>query len=84
MAGTAVDTGDQTVGGTSNLEYISTILGDLNILLGKAPSTDPVDPITAAPVSNPDRESTFQLAGFGAGTLALIGVGVLVTIALLK
>lgn len=83
MSGTAFETGDAATG-TGTLATIANIFDGLNLIFGTAPTADPVQPIEPAPVSNPDRESTFQLAGLGVGTLALLAIGIIVAVKLLK
>ncbi len=83
MSGTAVEIGDAATE-TSSLEYVSNILGGLNTLFGKTPTADPVQAIAPAPVSNPDRDSVFALTGLSIGTLALIAIGIIVAVKLVK
>lgn len=83
MAGTAAAVGDSlTVEG--GLQYTVDILSGLATLFGKTPVADPAEVIGPAPVSNPDRDSVFQIAGVSGSTLAFVAVGVILALVLLK
>ena len=83
MSGTAAAIGDPATR-ESNLQYTEGILTVLLGAFGVTPKADPVQPVAPAPVSNPDRDSVFALTGLSIGTLALLALGIIVAVKVLK
>lgn len=72
MSGTAVETGDPT-------NVFDVTLGILNALTGGA-----VEPREPTPTAPPPAPVGFQIGGLGIGTLALLAIGAIVLIKLVK